>query len=154
MIVAFVACQLFIVLFIALHDWVPLGSLNNLKGVNSVDRKSKLVIVTVLSALPFAVGLVGTAYYSATSIPGWLWWWLWIAYGGAIYGVLRAWYAPYLLAPEPARVTRYQEMFAHTHTFLPARNGIAPNTLHVIFHIVLITAVVLLACLTYTHIGG
>jgi hypothetical protein len=46
----------------------------------------------------------------------WLVWLLWITYGGATYGVLRTWYVPYLLVPEPARAARYQLMFANTHT--------------------------------------
>ena len=154
MIDAFLACQLFVVLFIALHDWIPLSGLNNLKAVHSADPKSKLVRVTVLSTLPFAIGLVGSAYYSSTHFPMWLVWLLWITYGGATYGVLRTWYVPYLLVPEPARVARYQMTFANTHSFLPARNGIVPNTLHVVFHAVLIATVVLLVSLTYTRIFG
>lgn len=154
MINAFLACQLFVVLFMALHDLIPLGSLNNLKGVHSADPKAKLVRVTVLSALPFAVGLAGSAYYASTQLPIWLVWLLWITYGGATYGMLRSWYVPYLLVPEPARATRYQTMFANTHTFLPTRNGLAPNRLHVAFHAILIATVVLLVSLTYTRIFG
>jgi hypothetical protein len=153
MIGAFLACQAFIVAFIAVHDWIPLGSLNNLAGVHSADRKGKLVAVTLLSTLPFAVGLAGSVYYASTGFPMWLKWWLWITYGAALYGLLRAWYVPYLLLPDSARAARYQTMFADTHTFLPARNGIAPNTLHVIFHAVTIAAVVLLVCLTYRHLA-
>jgi len=152
MIEAFLACQLFIVLFIALHDWIPLGSLNNLKGVHSADATKKLVVVTVLSTLPFAIGFVGSAYYASTRFPSWLVWFLWITYGASLYGLLRAWYVPYLLVPNPARAARYDEMFAGTHTFLPTHNGIAPNTLHVIFHAVLIATVVLLVSLTYNRI--
>jgi hypothetical protein len=149
---AFLACQLFVVLFIALHDWLPLGRLNNLRGVQMADAKGKLVVVTALSTLPFAVGLAGSAYYAATRFPLWLVWLLWITYGAALYGMLRTWYVPYLVAAEPARAGRYQRMFAGTHTFLPTRNGIAPNTLHVVFHTVLVATIVLLVWLTYTRI--
>jgi hypothetical protein len=154
MIDAFLACQLFVVLFIALHDWIPLGSLNNLKGVHSADSGGELIVVTALSTLPFAIGLVGSAYYASTRFPTWLVWLLWITYGGAMYGMLRTWYVPYLLVAEPARVTRYQKMFLHTHAFLPTRNGIAPNTLHVVFHAVLTATVVLLVSLTYHRVFG
>jgi hypothetical protein len=154
MIDAFLACQLFVVLFIALHDWIPLGSLNNLKGAHSADPRAKLVQVTLLSTLPFAIGLVGSAYYASTRFPTWLVWLLWITYGGAMYGMLRTWYVPYLLVAEAARVERYQKMFSHTHAFLPTRNGIAPNTLHVIFHAILIATVALLVSLTYHRVFG
>jgi hypothetical protein len=149
---AFVACQLFIVLFIGLHDWIPLGPLNNLRGVHSADSTGKLIGVTILSTLPFAIGLAGTAYYPSSHFPMWLIWYLWIVYGAALYGLLRAWYVPYLLVPDPARAARYEKMFGHTHTFLPKRNGMAPNTLHVMFHAVLLTTVVLLMCLTYSRV--
>jgi hypothetical protein len=33
------------------------------------------------------------------------------------------------------RAARYQAKFGRTHAFLPARDGIRPNTLHVILHV-------------------
>jgi len=111
-------------------------------------------MVTFLSTLPFAIGLAGSAYYASTRFPGWLVWLLWITYGGAIYGMLRTWYVPYLLVAEPARVERYRKMFSDTHSILPTRNGIAPNTLHIIFHAFLVVATALLVSLTYHRIFG
>lgn len=140
-----------VVLFIALHDWIPLGPLNNLRGVRSADSAGRLAVVTALSTLPFAIGLAGTAYYAARHFPAWLGWLLWITYASALYGVLRAWYIPYLLMNDPDRIARYQVRFAQTHAFLPTHNGIRPDTLHVCFHAVLIATVVLLACLTFSH---
>jgi hypothetical protein len=35
-------------------------------------------------------------------------------------------------------------IFAGTHRFLPQRNGMAPDTLHVTFHLVLVAAAALL----------
>jgi hypothetical protein len=151
MIAAFLACQLFVVLFIGLHDWIPLGRFNDIRGVHSADSPGKLVIVTLLSTLPFAIGLAGSAYYATSRFPMWLVWFLWISYGIGLYGLIRSWYLPYLFVPDPARAARYQPMFAGTHTFLPVRNGIAPNTLHVIFHAVYLATVVLLIALTYSR---
>jgi hypothetical protein len=81
MINAFIACQIFVVLFIAFHDWIPLGKLNNLAGIRAVDSLGKRVIATVLSTLPFAICLAGSIYYASTTFPGWLNWFLWISYG-------------------------------------------------------------------------
>jgi hypothetical protein len=39
-------------------------------------------------------------------------------------------------------------MYAATHAFLPERNGIRPNTLHVIFDVVTVAILVDLAVLT------
>ena len=154
LIVAFIACQSIVVVFIAIHDWIPLGRLNNLAGIRAVDSKAKLLIVTVLSTLPFAIGLAGSAYYAAAGFPMWLLYWLWISYGVAVYGMMRTWWLPYLVKPDPARTARYQQRFANTHAFLPLRNGIRPDTLHVCFHLVLVTLVVLLAILSFLIVGS
>jgi hypothetical protein len=150
MMIAFLLCQLYIVLFVALHDWLPLRSLNNLAGIRAVDTRMQLLRTTALSTLPFAVGLAGSVYHSTTHFPTWLMWLLWITYGAGLYGVLRAWYLPYLVYSDPARAARYRERFADTHAFLPARNGIRPDTLHVTFHAVLLALIVLLFVLTFS----
>ncbi|HKV95943.1 MAG TPA: hypothetical protein VJR90_00445 [Gammaproteobacteria bacterium] len=102
MIYAFVICQFLVVLFIAVHDWVPLGRLNSVAGIRAVDSPSKLAVVTVLSTLPFAIALVASVHYANSSFPMWLMWLLWCSYGAALYGVLRTWWVPYLFAKNPA----------------------------------------------------
>lgn len=150
MMIAFLLCQVYVVAFIALHDWLPLGNLNNLAGIRAVDTRTQLMRTTAVSTLPFAVGLAGSAYYSTGYFPMWLLWVLWITYGAALYGILRAWYLPYLIYNDPERAARYRERFAETHAFLPERNGIRPDTLHVTFHAVLVALVVLLFLLTFS----
>ena len=152
LVVFFLACQLYVVLFIALHDWLPLGRLSNPAAIHATDSTRRLLFVTVLSTLPFAIGLVASAYYAATGFPMWLMYWLWISYISGIYGMLRAWWVPYLLVKDPVRAARYQERFANTHAFLPTPNGIRPDTLHVSFHVVFLAALILLCVLTFsTH---
>ena len=148
--IAFLATQICIVLFIGLHDWVPLGGLNNLAGIRAVDSRSRLLVTTILSTLPFAAGLAGSLYYYPARFPAWLAWLLWITYAAGFYGMLRAWYVPYLVHADVARAARYKERFAGTHAFLPLRNGIRPDTLHVMFHAVLTALVVLLCLLTFS----
>jgi hypothetical protein len=46
------------VVFLAFHDWVPLGKLNNVAGLRPVDTTNRLVFTTALSTLPFAAVLV------------------------------------------------------------------------------------------------
>ena len=150
MIGAFLVSQLLVVLFVALHDWIPLGKLNNLEGIRASDTKRRLFVVTVVSALPFAIGLVASVYYEGTGFPMWLMWLLWISYGAGLYGMLRAWWVPYLLVPDPAKAARYQKRFAQTHAFLPERNGIRPDTLHVCFHALYLVTLILLGVLTFS----
>jgi hypothetical protein len=91
--------------------------------------------VTVITTIPFAFGLLASCIYAAESrYPAWLKAWLWVGYFALFAGEIRAWWIPYLVRPEPARAARYAVLFGATHRFLPLRNGLAPNTLHVILH--------------------
>jgi len=149
---AFLVGQLLVVLFIAVHDWAPLGALNNLAAIRATDTLPRRILVTFLSALPFAIGFAATAEYAATTFPMWLGDLLWISYTVGLYGMVRAWYLPYLLVADPARAARYRVRFANTHAFLPTRNGIRPDTLHVCFHAVFLATFILLCILTFsTH---
>jgi hypothetical protein len=155
MIYAFLVCQLLVVLFIALHDWIPLGKLSNIQGIRAADTTRKLLFVTALSTLPFAVAFVASIYYVKTHFPAWLLWLLWLSYGTGLYGMLRTWWLPYLFVKDPVRAERYRVRFAETHAFLPARNGIRPDTLHVSFHVVFVMAFVLLCILSFSgHARG
>jgi len=145
---ALFALQSFHVLFLALHDWIPLGMLNDVKAVRAANSGRKLVAATLISLTPFAIALAASAIYFGRAYPAWLFWWLWISYGLLFAGELTAWWIPYLFHPEPERAARYRMMFGATHAFLPERNGIRPNTLHVILHIATVTTLVVLGALT------
>jgi hypothetical protein len=133
------------VAFLLLHDWVPLGRLSNLKAVRESDSTAKLFWTTVLSALPFALVFgVCCAYAHAARWPGWLMTWLWWTYGLALAGAVMAWWGPYLLWHSPERVERYRVRFAGTWKFLPERNGITPDTLHVMYHLCIVATLGLL----------
>ena len=71
---ALLALQCFEVLFLLLHDWVPLGTLNDLKGVSTADSFGKRVAATLMSATPFAVGLVASIIYFGKAYPNCLFW--------------------------------------------------------------------------------
>jgi hypothetical protein len=147
-IAALFGLQCFHVLFLALHDWIPLGTLSDVKAVRAAYPAHKLVAGTVISVSPFVVGLGASAIYFGRAYPTWLLWWLWISYGLLFVGELTAWWVPYLFHYEPERAARYQEMFGATHAFLPERNGIRPNTLHVILHLLTLTTLLALGALT------
>jgi hypothetical protein len=124
--------------FLLFHDWIPLGRLNNLSAIRSQDTLGRRVFVTLLPALPAAIGLFFGVRHFGQSYPDWLEMLLWITYGVFILGMLRAWWIPYLVLPDAERAARYQIIFAGTHSFLPRRNGMAPDTLHTLFHVVTI----------------
>jgi hypothetical protein len=142
------ALQLFVVLFLLFHDWIPLGRLNDVQAVRSVHSSGKLFFTTVVSAAAYVFCLVASILYFREVYPEWLLWWLWGSYGLLFLGQMRAWWIPYLFLPEPERAARYQTMFGNTYSFLPTRNGIRPNTLHVLFHLVTLALIVVLGILT------
>jgi hypothetical protein len=138
------ALEAFQVLFLLLHDWIPLGRLNNVSAVQSQDTRQRLVVVTILSSIFFVADLSFCLLYFGQAYPRWLYVFLWITYSGIFMGQLRAWWVPYLLWPDARRAARYQAMFGNTHSFLPVRNGITPNTLHVIFHLTIAATLIIL----------
>jgi hypothetical protein len=133
--ITFLALQALVVAFLLLHDWIPLGRLNNLAAIRSQDTTLHRVVVTLLPGVPAVIGLLFSAKYYGQPYPHWLEMWMWITYGLFFLGLLRAWWIPYLLLLDPERSARYQIIFAGTHSFLPQRNGMAPDTLHILFHL-------------------
>ena len=71
---ALIALQCFVVLFVALHNWIPLGKLNDVKGSRAAFPGSKLLITTLINFTPFAIGLAGSAFHFGKRYPAWLLW--------------------------------------------------------------------------------
>jgi hypothetical protein len=130
-----VALEAFQVAFLWIHDWIPLGRLNDVAAVRSQATIQRLVAVTLVQAVPYSVGLFFSALYLRSTFPDWLDTYLWVSYGLLFIGEIQAWWVPYLFRPDPQRATSYRVMFGNTHSFLPQRNGIVPNTLHVLLHL-------------------
>jgi len=144
---ALLGLQIFQVLFLSLHDWIPLGRLNDVKAARDANPNGRLFVITLVSALLYAFGLAATLYYWGRPFPGWLIVWLWVSYTLLFLGQLRAWWIPYLLVPEPARAARYRTMFGQTLAFLPERNGIRPNALHILLHVSTLATLIVLAAM-------
>ena len=133
------------VAFLWLHDWVPLGRLNNVAAIRGENTVAALVVTTIVQSLPFSIGLAASLAHLRTGFPPWLLTWLWVSYGILFAGELRAWWVPYLLRPEPARAVRYRAMFGGTHASLPERHGLVPNTLHTLLHAATLATLLVLA---------
>jgi hypothetical protein len=140
----FITLQALVVAFLLFHDWIPLGRLNNLAAIRGQDTLLRRVFVTLLAAVPAGICLFFSVRHFGRSYPDWLETWFWITYGVFIAGMLRAWWIPYLVLPDAERAARYQIIFAGTHSFLPRRNGMAPDTLHTLFHLVTLATLVAL----------
>jgi hypothetical protein len=146
-----VALQTFQVLFLALHDWIPMGRLNDVLAVRREIPFWNLSIATVIQTAFFAVGLFFSISFFGRTYPMWLNYWLWISYAMLFIGEIEAWWIPYLVKPYPKRAGRYQKMFGSTHSFLPEHNGIVPNTAHVLLHLATAATLLVLMLKHYQH---
>ncbi len=140
--------QAFQVAFLLLHDWTPFGRLNDVRALRRTDSLRKIAVATAINTVPFAVGLIFSVQHAHDRRwPHWVRTYLWISYGLLFIGELQAWWIPYLGKPQPTRAAHYRELFGNTHAFLPARNGITPNTLHTVLHATtLLTLIALSGC--------
>jgi hypothetical protein len=145
-----VGLQIFQLAFLLLHDWIPLGPLNDLPSIRSQNTVWQMLISTIVSSVPFAVALVLSMQYLGQPYPIWIRVWLWLTYGLRFVGELQAWWIPYLFRADARRAARYQAMFGKTHTFLPQRNGIAPDTLHVLLHLATTATLLILGAMEFT----
>jgi hypothetical protein len=131
----FIALQVFILAFLVLHDWIPLGPFNDVAGVRSQHTLGQLVLETLVNSVPIAVTLGLSIRYYHVPYPTWVKVTLVAVLGLLFVGELRAWWIPYLAGTEPERVARCAAMLGKTHAFLSERHGITPNTAHVALHV-------------------
>ena len=136
------------VLFVGLHNWIPLGSLNDLKAVRVEFTPVKLFFVTLSNFIPVTIGLVLSIFYLKTGHPRWVFWYLWIFWLLACAGSLKSWWIPYFSREETPHIARDRLLYKNTHAFLPDHNGVRPNTLHVIFDVITIAILITLTLLT------
>jgi hypothetical protein len=142
-----IALQAFQVLFLWLHDWVQIGQLNDVAAVRRADPLRRRIVITLIQSVPYTIGLYLSIRAAGHLLPDGLFWYLAISYGLLFLGQLRAWWVPYLFRPDPERAARYQQMFGSTHAFLPVRNGLVPNTMHILLHLATTATLLILVLL-------
>lgn len=135
---------IFILLFMIGHDWIPLGSLNDVQALSEDRSFNERFMVTLFGTVQFLLltGLLLT--FIGKRYPLWVKLWLIIHPLCIFIGALFSWWIPYLFGyGAEERADRYQYMFGNTHSFLPEINGIVPNTLHILFHTTLFICIIL-----------
>src|SRR5580693_6545988 len=70
------ALQVFQVLFLWVHDWIPLGRLNDVAAVRRLDTRGRLVTVTLIQSVPWTIELCFSLLYFKRPYPDWLYDWL------------------------------------------------------------------------------
>ncbi|MBX5436676.1 MAG: hypothetical protein IRZ33_05600 [Alicyclobacillaceae bacterium] len=130
----FLAVEAFMLLFLMLHDWIHLPPWTDARATRRVYTMSTNLRNTLLNSVPVAIALLLTIYYLSAAIPGWVRGYWILLYALLLLGEYRAWWHPYWFGWDPKRLARYRELFGNTHTIMPARGGMAPNTAHVLLH--------------------
>lgn len=125
----------FILLFMLIHDWVPLGPLNDVQAVMDTRSFQELITITLFGAGQILLLMGIVVWFMGKKYPLWAKLWLIIHQGFILSGAMLDWWIPYFTGyGAEERVERYSAMFGDTHAFLPVMNGIIPNTIHVLFH--------------------
>lgn len=140
-----------ILLFMLFHDWVPLGSLNNVEAIKELRSKNELIVVTLIGVFQILLLMTFVLSYIGRTYPLWVKLWLIIHQGFILCGALLDWWIPYFFGVgAESRVERYNAMFGNTHAFLPVKNGIVPNTIHVLFHLTLLICLLITIYISIT----
>lgn len=141
-----------IFLFMLVHDWVPLGKLNDVQAVSEARDLGELIIVTLIGTVQILLLITIVLFYLGRKYPLWIKLWLVIHQGFIFAGALLDWWLPYLFGlGAEGRVERYSVMFGDTHAFLPVNNGIVPNTIHVMFHFTLLLCILVTIYISLTR---
>lgn len=149
----FMACLGAMLLFLLLHDWVPLGPFNDPASVRRENTTGELLLVTVVNGLSVGFLLLLAGLFAGKKYPLWLRSWFVIHSGLILAGAAEAWRLPYLFGADEKRLQRDQAMFGGTRSFLPELNGITADILHAAFHSVLLFSLLLAVYLFVTKIN-
>ncbi len=133
------------------QDLVPLGPLNDIDAISADRSFNEILTVTLIGAVQILILLSIVLIFIGKRYPIWIRLWLIIHQSFIFVGALLDWWIPYFFGyGAEERVDRYQQMFGDTHSFLPEINGIVPNTLHVIFHSLLLLCIILTIYISFT----
>ena len=141
----------FILLFMIVQDLVPLGKLNDIEGITSVQSFNEILVVTMIGVVQILLLMGGILFFIGKRYPIWAKIWLIIHPSCILFGAIMSWWVPYLFGiGAEEKIERYNTMFGNTHAFLPVMNGIVPNTLHTIFHFILFICIILTVYIFFT----
>ncbi|MBM7601016.1 hypothetical protein JOC34_003437 [Virgibacillus halotolerans] len=135
---------IFILLFMIVQDLVPLGALNDIEAIASVESFNEIIVTMLIGAVQILLILGGVLLFIGKRYPLLVRIWLLVHPTCILLGAIMSWWIPYLLGTgTEEKVERFNIMFGNTHSFLPIMNGIVPNTLHTMFHLVLLICIIL-----------
>lgn len=147
-----VSGYVFILLFMIMHDLIPLGPLNDIEAISSVESFNETIATMLIGAIQILLILGGILLFIGKRFPLLVRIWLLVHPSSILLGAMLSWWVPYLFGTgTEEKIERFNVMFGNTHAFLPVMNGMVPNTLHTIFHFVLFACIVLTSYIFLTN---
>ncbi len=137
-------------LVIVAHDWLEIPGFTHGSQVQAAIGKRKLLIATLINALFPATAVALAFWFWHRPKPGFVVdYWMYycaITLGSAIV----MWYVPYLIGCDPKTRELYAQMYAGTrHVLPPNGDNPRPNLLHISFHLLFVSNLVLALILRF-----
>lgn len=133
-----------ILLFMIVQDLVPLGVLNDVEAIASVESFNDIIVTTLMGVVQILLILGGVLLFIGKRYPLLVRIWLIVHPACILLGAIISWWIPYFFGTgTEEKIERFNMMFGNTHSFLPVMNRIVPNTLHTLFHLILLICIIL-----------
>lgn len=130
----FIILQTVLLLFVALHDWINLPPLTNIKDLKKGMSFRSRVIGSIIYFLVVFIPLILTIVHRdslTTSILVHIN----IFYGLLTLGAILSWWVPYFFGSSEESKSNFV-VYNNTHHFLPKiKDNVIPNSFHVILHL-------------------
>ena len=134
LLIIFITVQITLLLFMALHDIIPVPPLNDIDTLARDHSLLSRCLNGLINSIFVIIPLALTIYYMP-NLPFWAVCTCVVFYGILTVGTVFAWWVPYLFGSSATHKQEFM-MFKNTHHFLPARgDNVIPNTLHVLLHL-------------------
>lgn len=129
---------------VALHDLVDIPGWTHGRQVRAAIGTTKTVIGTLINGLFPGLAMVYAFYYWHKPVPAFVLDY-WVIYNGiTLIGAVKAWWIPYFWGADKKTEELYLKMYAGTRQVLPPHgNNPRPNVLHLYFHALALTTLVL-----------
>jgi len=141
-----------ILLFMIVQDLIPLGALNDIEAIASVESFNETIVTTLIGTVQIILILTGVLLFMGKKYPLLVKIWLFVHPSFILLGAIMSWWVPYLFGTgTEEKIERFNIMFGNTHSFLPVMNGMVPNTLHTLFHLMLFICIILTTYIFLTN---
>jgi hypothetical protein len=133
----FIAMQFLLLIIMALHDWIHIPPLTNIRELEKYHSRNQRFLTSFIYTIIVLIPLTLTLYYQ----PYFSWFTLIniaLFYGFLTFGVISSWWVPYFFGSSEKLKNSFV-VYKNTHHFLPPRGtNIVPNTFHVLLHLLVL----------------